>query len=89
MKKRFLLIPILALATGLNAQLPGQNEADILELGYQVVAISPDKVEKLQETGGKEEVNYRLFSDASGELSKAVGIAFQAPELAPVTIQVW
>lgn len=139
MKKRLLLIPILALATGLNAQLPnrakdisplligetfpdlkvtgmdaapvsileifkekptvlifyrggwcpycnrhlaalGQNEEEILGLGYQVVAVSPDKVEKLKETAGKDEVKYRLFSDASGELSKAAGIAFQAPE---------
>lgn len=58
----------------------GQNEADILKLGYQVVAISPDKAEKLQETADKDEVKYRLFSDASGELSKAAGIAFQAPD---------
>jgi peroxiredoxin len=58
----------------------GQVEADILELGYQVVAVSPDKMEKLRETVAKDELNYRLFSDASGELAKAAGIAFQAPE---------
>ena len=57
----------------------GQNEAEIIELGYQVVAISPDMVEKLQETADKDEIRYRLFSDASGDFSKAAGIAFQAP----------
>jgi peroxiredoxin len=58
----------------------GSKEPEILELGYQVVAISPDNAENLRETAGKEEVNYRLFSDASGELTRAIGIAFQAPE---------
>ena len=58
----------------------GMNEAAILELGYQVVAISPDKMEKLEETAVKDEISYRLFSDGSGELSKAAGIAFQAPD---------
>jgi peroxiredoxin len=58
----------------------GQNEAAILELGYQVVAVSPDKIENLQEAAEKDSINYRLFSDGSGAFSKAVGIAFQAPE---------
>ena len=58
----------------------GQKEAEILELGFQVVAVSPDDAENLQETAGKDEADYRLFSDASGELSRAAGIAFQAPE---------
>ncbi len=58
----------------------GQREAEVLELGYQIMAVSPDKVENLQEMAGKEEVGYRLFSDADGKLARAVGIAFQAPE---------
>ena len=58
----------------------GQNEAEILELGYQIVAISPDNIENLQATAEKDEIHYRLFSDGAGEFSKAAGIAFQAPE---------
>ncbi len=58
----------------------GKNEAEILALGYQVVAISPDAAKGLQETVAKDEINYRLLSDASGDLARAVGIAFQAPE---------
>lgn len=58
----------------------GQKESAILDLGYQVVAISPDQEEKLEETAIKDEIKYQLFSDGSGELTKAAGIAFQAPE---------
>lgn len=58
----------------------GQKESEILELGYQVVAISPDKLENLEETAVKDEIKYKLFSDATGELTKAAGIAFKAPE---------
>ncbi len=58
----------------------GQNETDILALGYQVVAISPDAAKGLQETVAKDGINYRLLSDASGDLAKAAGIAFKVPE---------
>ncbi len=58
----------------------GQTEAEILELGYQIVAVSPDKVEKLRETAEKDSIRYRLFSDGDGAFAKATGLAFQAPE---------
>ena len=58
----------------------GQREAEILELGYQIIAVSPDAVAGIEETGMKEEVNYQIFSDASGGFIKALGIAFKAPE---------
>ena len=58
----------------------GQNEGELLELGYQLVAVSPDKIENLQATADKDHLRYRLFSDGAGEFSKAAGIAFLAPE---------
>lgn len=58
----------------------GQVEKEIQALGYKVIAISPDSPEKLTETLGKTKIEYDLFSDASGNLSEAMGIAFQAPE---------
>ena len=65
-----------------NAQLAalGQAEKELLELGYQLVAVSPDAPQNLKATDGKEKLNYLLLSDSAGDLSKAVGIAFQAPE---------
>lgn len=58
----------------------GGIESDVLELGYQVIAVSPDAAEELRETADKDEINYRLLSDASGALAKAAGIAFKAPD---------
>lgn len=58
----------------------GAVESDMLELGYQVIAVSPDKIEKLKDIEMMDDINYRLFSDAAGTLTKAAGLAFQAPD---------
>ena len=65
-----------------NAHLAALAEAEkeLLALGYQIIAISPDAPKNLKVTDDKEKLNYQLLSDSTGELSKAVGIAFQAPE---------
>lgn len=65
-----------------NVQLSALVEAEktLLDLGYQIVAISPDAPENLKVTGEKDKVNYLLLSDSNGALSKATGIAFQAPQ---------
>ena len=58
----------------------GEVEEDILALGYQVIAISPDSPGKLSATFEKEKLKYTLYSDASGDLMTAMGIAFKAPD---------
>jgi len=65
-----------------NAHLAEIQEAqnDVVKLGYQIIAISPDSPENLQVTGDKHNLAYSLYSDAGGELIKAIGIAFKAPE---------
>ena len=65
-----------------NAHLAALAEAEkeLLDLGYQIIAISPDAPKSLKVTDDKEKLNYLLLSDSTGELSKAVGIAFQAPD---------
>lgn len=64
-----------------NVHLAALSEAEkeLLLMGYQLVAVSPDAPKQLQNTTEKEKLNYTLLSDSKGELSKAVGIAFQAP----------
>ncbi|MFV8366803.1 peroxiredoxin-like family protein [Flavobacterium sp. XS1P27] len=71
-----------------NAHLAALAEAEkeLLALGYQIIAISPDAPANLKVTDDKEKLNYLLLSDSTGELSKAVGIAFQAPENYKATI---
>ncbi|MFQ5445734.1 MAG: peroxiredoxin-like family protein [Saprospiraceae bacterium] len=61
------------------AELAGIEDS-VIAAGYQIVAISPDDVAHEEATAEKKGLHYRLFSDASGTLSRAVGIAFKAPE---------
>ncbi|WP_373553678.1 peroxiredoxin-like family protein [Haliscomenobacter sp.] len=55
-------------------------EGKLKEMGYQIVAVSPDAPEKLNETDQKHDLSYQLYSDSKGELMSKMGIAFQAPE---------
>ena len=55
-----------------------QIEGKLIGMGYQILAISVDKPEKLKETLMKYEMKYRLLSDSRMEGSKAFGIAFKA-----------
>ncbi|TCN56252.1 AhpC/TSA family protein [Flavobacterium circumlabens] len=57
-----------------------EAEKQILDLGYQIVAISPDSPENLRSTAEIDKVQYMLLSDANGVLIKEFGIAFEAPE---------
>ena len=57
----------------------GESEKELLNLGYQIIAVSPDSPMKLKVTDEKNKLNYMLLSDSNGTLSRAVGIAFQAP----------
>lgn len=52
-------------------------EEPLQKLGYQIVAISPDSVEKLRESLKKHQVNYMLLSDAPAEVIQAFGLAFK------------
>lgn len=59
----------------------GEAESELLALGYQIIAISPDAPKNLKVTEEKDKVNYLLLSDSDGKLAKSVGIAFKAPLL--------
>jgi peroxiredoxin len=54
----------------------GQVEKEIIELGYQVIAISPDSPEDLKVTMEEDKLNYALYSDSDAVLIKAMGLAF-------------
>jgi len=57
-----------------------QAESQILELGYQLMAISPDSPENLKSTNKEHQLNYSLYSDTDGDFLKALGIVFNAPK---------
>lgn len=52
-------------------------EPKLVELGYQVLAISPDKPEKLKESLDKHHLNYILLSDSSMVLTGKFGLAYR------------
>jgi peroxiredoxin len=62
-----------------HLQALAEAEKQILDLGYQIIAVSPDAPENLKITEGKDKVKYTLLSDSKGELIKAAGIAYEAP----------
>ena len=49
----------------------------MIELGYQIVAISPDSAEKVAEFNKDGEYAYTLLSDSKLEAAKAFGLAFK------------
>lgn len=51
-------------------------EPRLLELGYQIVAISPDRPEKLAPAVAENDLNYQLFSDSRLAAAQAFGLAF-------------
>ena len=55
-------------------------EKEILQMNYQIIAISPDQPQDLQITQDKENIHYQLLSDSNGELCKKMGIAYKTPE---------
>jgi peroxiredoxin len=57
-----------------------EAESEILGLGYQLIAVSPDSPENIKTTDEKHRLNYSLYSDANGDFLKALGLAFQVPE---------
>ncbi len=51
---------------------------DLKDVGYQLIAISPDKPEELAKTVHNESLTYTLLSDSDAAAIKAFGLAFQA-----------
>lgn len=58
----------------------GSIEDTLIEMGYQIIAISADRFEKLDETINKHQANYTLLSDSEAEASQAFGLAYRASD---------
>lgn len=57
-----------------------ETEPELLKLGYQVLAISPDRPEELAASIENQSLKYRLLSDSDMALSKAFGLAFRVDD---------
>lgn len=53
---------------------------ELVEIGYQILAISPDRPEKLKATLQKHDLDYTLLSDSPMTVNKAFGLAFQVDQ---------
>jgi peroxiredoxin len=56
------------------------TESQIIELGYQIVAISPDNYKSLTPTLDDNEVKYHLYSDPNGQFIQDIGIGFKSSD---------
>lgn len=65
-----------------NAQLSGlaKIEKEITDLGYQIIAISPENFQNIPDVVKKDKVPYTLLSDDGGKLIQKTGIAFKMPD---------
>ena len=52
----------------------------LINLGYQIIAISIDKPDKIKESLAKYKPNYILLSDSKADASKAFGLAFKVDD---------
>jgi peroxiredoxin len=66
-----------------NAQLSAlaQSESEILKLGYQIVAISPEDYQNLQPTIAKDSIRYQVYSDPNGILIQKMGLAYKTKDV--------
>lgn len=55
-------------------------ESDIEAMGIQIVAVSPDRPEKLREAADEAQLGYRLLSDSDAHLARAFGVAFRVDD---------
>ena len=57
-----------------------EAEPKLLAMGYQVLAISPDKPEEMAKTLGKHQLGYQLLSDSDLTFSRAFGLVFSVDD---------
>lgn len=55
-------------------------ESQLIQSGYQIIAISPDRPEKLHNSIEKNKLNYLLLSDSKMTAARAFGISFRVDD---------
>ena len=55
-------------------------EGKLQALGFQLIAISPDKPEELVKTKTAHDLTYQLFSDSKAEALRSYGVAFRVDD---------
>ncbi|WP_138431610.1 peroxiredoxin-like family protein [Fodinibius saliphilus] len=55
-------------------------EQKLVDMGYQIMAVSPDRPEILKKSISKHDLDYTLLSDSPMNLTKAFGLAFKVDD---------
>lgn len=55
----------------------GEAEVDLVRLGYQIVAVSPDPIEKIVDTANTHHLHYQLLSDRTHLVARAYQVAYR------------
>jgi peroxiredoxin len=55
-------------------------EADLVKAGYRIIAVSPDRPEKIRQLTSGNEYAYTLLSDSELNLARALGIAYHVDD---------
>jgi len=65
-----------------NKELAGIQsiQQNLVNLGYQIIAISTDSPDNLNKSIGKHHLTYTLLSDADLNITKQFGLAYKAPK---------
>ena len=54
-----------------------ETSKQIIELGYQMIFVSPDRPEKIAAYLAKQDFNYTLVSDSDSMAAQAMGVAYE------------
>ncbi|MCZ7586160.1 MAG: redoxin domain-containing protein [Deltaproteobacteria bacterium] len=67
----------------------GEREDEFLKLGFRILAVSPDRPEKLKESVAKNKVNYTLLSDSDVVAARAFGLGWRMDEKMRILYKGW
>jgi peroxiredoxin len=63
-----------------------QIEDELIELGFQIIAVSPDSPESLSAAAEKGKLGYRLVTDPGMDAARAFGLAFRVSREAAASL---
>lgn len=58
----------------------GTVEPRLKELGYQIIAVAPDKPEEGKPYAEQQDLNYEIYSDPTAEVAQGFGVTFRVSD---------
>lgn len=64
-------------------------EPELLEMGFQIIGVTPDSPEKIEKFEDKKKLNYTVYSDSKMEFADAMGLGFTLDEKTLKNYKTW